>query len=160
MVKSLYDVFAKATDVGYFFLLIWYNPWVLFIWFHLWWSKQKLNKIKYLLADFSFHFFTLFPINMVFHLKTLSRFLANYLLNYFFYILIYIVDLLGQGPRFIKLTLPAYDFLFVWSLRNFANIDYHKTFLTGLFALEDDSFFKNFLNVLKILWWWHCRLIL
>ena len=32
-VKSLIDVFAKATDIGSFFLIIWNNLWVLFVWF-------------------------------------------------------------------------------------------------------------------------------
>ena len=36
VVKSLFDVFAKATDIGSFFLIIWYNPWVLFAWFSFW----------------------------------------------------------------------------------------------------------------------------
>ena len=34
-VKSLMDVFAKATDIGNFFLIIWYNPWVLIVWFSI-----------------------------------------------------------------------------------------------------------------------------
>ena len=36
VVKSLFDVFAKATDIGTFFAIIWYNPWVLFAWFSFW----------------------------------------------------------------------------------------------------------------------------
>jgi len=36
VVKSLFDVFAKATDIGSFFAIIWYNPWVLFLWFSFW----------------------------------------------------------------------------------------------------------------------------
>jgi len=32
-VKSLKDLFAKATDMYSFFTLIWYNMWVLFVWF-------------------------------------------------------------------------------------------------------------------------------
>lgn len=36
VVKSLFDVFAKATDIETFFLIIWYNPWVLFLWFSFW----------------------------------------------------------------------------------------------------------------------------
>ena len=35
-IKSLLDVFGKAKSIGDFFGLIWYNLWVLFIWFHLW----------------------------------------------------------------------------------------------------------------------------
>jgi len=35
-VKSLLDVFAKATDIGSFFAIIWYNPWVLLAWFSFW----------------------------------------------------------------------------------------------------------------------------
>lgn len=35
-VKSLFDVFTKATDIGTFFAIIWYNPWVLFAWFSFW----------------------------------------------------------------------------------------------------------------------------
>ena len=32
-VTSLKDLFAKATDMFSFFSLIWYNMWVLFVWF-------------------------------------------------------------------------------------------------------------------------------
>ena len=35
-VKSLIDIFTKATDIGSFFAIIWYNPWVLFVWFSFW----------------------------------------------------------------------------------------------------------------------------
>lgn len=35
-VKSLYDVFENANDVGEVFAFIWYNPQVMFIWFHFW----------------------------------------------------------------------------------------------------------------------------
>jgi len=36
IVKSLWDVFTKATDIVTFFAIIWYNPWVLFAWFSFW----------------------------------------------------------------------------------------------------------------------------
>ena len=32
-VKSLKDLFDKSTDMFSFFALIWYNMWVLFVWF-------------------------------------------------------------------------------------------------------------------------------
>ena len=32
-VTSLKDLFAKATDMFSFFTLVWYNLWVLFVWF-------------------------------------------------------------------------------------------------------------------------------
>ena len=32
-ITSLKDLFAKATDMYSFFALIWYNMWVLFVWF-------------------------------------------------------------------------------------------------------------------------------
>ena len=35
-VKSLLDVFNNAEDIGEFFGFIWYNPQVMFIWFHFW----------------------------------------------------------------------------------------------------------------------------
>ena len=35
-VKSLLDVFTNAQDIGEFFGFIWYNPQVMFIWFHFW----------------------------------------------------------------------------------------------------------------------------
>jgi len=35
-VKSLLDVFDKANDMGEVFEYLWYNPWVMFVWFHFW----------------------------------------------------------------------------------------------------------------------------
>ena len=35
-VGSLIDVFTNSTSIGDFFALLWYNPWVLFVWFKLW----------------------------------------------------------------------------------------------------------------------------
>ena len=32
-VNSLKDLFAKATDMFSFFALVWYNMWVIFVWF-------------------------------------------------------------------------------------------------------------------------------
>ena len=36
IVKSLFDVFGKANGIGEFFEYLWYNPWIIFIWFTLW----------------------------------------------------------------------------------------------------------------------------
>lgn len=35
-VKSLLDVMEKSEDFWQFCEFMWYNPWVMFVWFHWW----------------------------------------------------------------------------------------------------------------------------
>lgn len=35
-VKSLVDVFKKSANMTEFFVFLWHNPWVTFVWFHFW----------------------------------------------------------------------------------------------------------------------------
>jgi len=35
-IKSFGDLMDKATTAEEFFLLVWYNPWAIFVWFHFW----------------------------------------------------------------------------------------------------------------------------
>ena len=33
-IQSIFDPFTKSANINQFFLMIWYNPWVLFIWYN------------------------------------------------------------------------------------------------------------------------------
>lgn len=35
-IKSFGDLIEKCNTAEEFFLLVWYNPWALFVWFHFW----------------------------------------------------------------------------------------------------------------------------
>lgn len=35
-IKSFTDIINKCNTAEEFFLLIWYNPWACFVWFHWW----------------------------------------------------------------------------------------------------------------------------